>query len=75
MLKVQKRKKKIFFTLNGVKDSIEPDHEWTMEFSQPASEFSREKNITQREVMEAALVKYLQKYGFKHGIEALLKNQ
>ena len=40
-----------------------------------AAEFSREKNITQREVMEAALVEYLQKYGFKQEIEALLKNQ
>ena len=38
-------------------------------------EFSREKNVTQREVMEAALVEYLQKYGFKREIEALLKNQ
>ena len=40
-----------------------------------AAEFSREKNITQREVMEAALVEYLQKYGFKQEVEALLKNQ
>ncbi|KUO73683.1 MAG: hypothetical protein APF81_01895 [Desulfosporosinus sp. BRH_c37] len=40
-----------------------------------AGEFSREKNVTQREVMEAALVEYLQKYGFKQEIEALLKNQ
>ncbi|SPF47256.1 conserved hypothetical protein [Candidatus Desulfosporosinus infrequens] len=38
-------------------------------------EFSREKNVTQREIMEAALVEYLQKYGFKREIEALLKNQ
>lgn len=40
-----------------------------------AGEFSREKNVTQREVMEAALVEYLQKYGFKREIEELLKNQ
>jgi len=40
-----------------------------------AGEFSREKNVTQREIMEAALVEYLQKYGFKREIEALLKNQ
>lgn len=39
-----------------------------------AGEFSREKNVTQREVMEAALVEYLQKYGFKREIEELLKN-
>jgi len=38
------------------------------------AEFSREKNVTQREIMEAALVEYLQKYGFKREIEALLKN-
>ena len=37
-------------------------------------EFSREKNVTQREIMEAALVEYLQKYGFKQEIESLLKN-
>jgi len=40
-----------------------------------AGEFSREKNVTQRDIMEAALVEYLQKYGFKREIEALLKNQ
>ena len=39
-----------------------------------AGEFSREKNITQREVMEAALVEYLMKYGFKREVKALLKN-
>jgi hypothetical protein len=36
-------------------------------------EFSREKNVTQREIVEAALLEYLQKYGFKHEVEALLK--
>lgn len=39
-----------------------------------AGEFSKEKNVTQREIMEAALVEYLQKYGFKREVEALLKN-
>jgi len=39
-----------------------------------AAEFSREKNVTQREIMEAALVEYLQKYGFKKEIDTLLKN-
>jgi len=38
-------------------------------------EFSKEKNVTQREIVEAALVEYLQKYGFKREIETLLKNQ
>lgn len=40
-----------------------------------AGEFSKEKNITQREVVEGALIEYLQKYGFKGEIETLLKNQ
>lgn len=39
-----------------------------------AAEFSREKNLTQREIMEAALIEYLQKYGFKSEIDMLLKN-
>ena len=37
------------------------------------AEFSKEKNVTQREIVEAALVEYLQKYGFKNEIEALLR--
>jgi prenyltransferase beta subunit len=37
-------------------------------------EFSKEKNITQREVVEGALIEYLQKYRFKGEIETLLKN-
>lgn len=38
------------------------------------TEFSKEKNITQREIVEAALVEYLQKYGFKNEIETLLRS-
>ena len=38
-----------------------------------AGKFSKEKNITQREVMEAALVEYLMKYGFKREVEALFE--
>ena len=38
-------------------------------------EFSREKNVTQREIVETALGEYLQKYGFKQEIEALLQNR
>ena len=37
------------------------------------AEFSKEKNVTQREIVEAALVEYLQKYGFKNEIETLLR--
>lgn len=39
------------------------------------TEFSKEKNVTQREIMEGALIEYLQKYGFKREVETLLKNQ
>ena len=42
--------------------------------SKLTAEFSKEKNVTQREIVEAALVEYLQKYGFKKEIETLLKN-
>ncbi|OLS02257.1 hypothetical protein [Tissierella creatinophila] len=40
-----------------------------------AAEFSKENNVTQRDVMEGALIEYLQKYGFKKEIETLLKNE
>lgn len=39
-----------------------------------AGEFSKEKNVTQREIMEAAPIEYLQRYGFKKEIETLLRN-
>ncbi|MPL69519.1 hypothetical protein SDC9_15264 [bioreactor metagenome] len=39
------------------------------------AEFSKEKNVTQREIVEVALIEFLQKYGFKREIETLLKNQ
>lgn len=39
-----------------------------------AAEFSKKKNISQREVMEGAVIEYLQRYGFKNEIETLLKN-
>ena len=39
------------------------------------SEFSKEKNLTQREVIEGALIEFLQKYGFKKEIDTLLNNQ
>jgi hypothetical protein len=38
------------------------------------AEFSKEKNITQREVMEGALIEYLKKYGYKREVDVLLKN-
>ena len=40
-----------------------------------AGEFSREKKVALREVMEGALVEYLMKYGFKREVEMLLRNQ
>jgi hypothetical protein len=42
--------------------------------SKLTGEFSKEKNITQREIVEAALIEFLQKYGFKREIETLLRN-
>lgn len=37
------------------------------------AEFSDEKNITQLEIVEGALIEYLQKYGFKQEVDSLLK--
>ncbi len=39
-----------------------------------AVEFCKEKNLSQREVMEGALLEYLMKYGFKREVEGLLNN-
>jgi hypothetical protein len=39
-----------------------------------AGEFSKEKNVALKEVMEGALVEYLMKYGFKREVETLLRN-
>jgi hypothetical protein len=39
-----------------------------------AVEFCKEKNLSQREVMEGALVEYLMKYGFKREVDGLLNN-
>lgn len=43
--------------------------------SKLTAEFSKEKNISQREIVEGALIEYLQKYGFKREIDTLLKNE
>ena len=40
-----------------------------------AAEFSKEKNISQREVIEGAVIEYLQRYGFKNEIETPPKNR
>lgn len=37
--------------------------------------FSIEKNITQREVFEVALIEFFQKYGYEHQIETLLSDK
>ncbi len=39
-----------------------------------AAEFSKEKKVALKEVMEGALVEYLMKYGFKREVENLLRN-
>ena len=38
-------------------------------------EFIREKNVTQREKVEAVFVEYLQKNGFKQEVEMHLQNR
>ncbi|WOV84727.1 hypothetical protein PGH26_02030 [Sporosarcina jeotgali] len=38
-------------------------------------EFSREKNIKQREIFETAIIDFLQKYGYVHEIKALFKSK
>ncbi|WP_406242736.1 hypothetical protein ACF3M2_01905 [Tissierella carlieri] len=43
--------------------------------SKLTGEFSKEKNVSQREIVEGVLIEYLQKYGFKREIETLLKNE
>ena len=40
-----------------------------------AGEFSKEKKVALKEVMEGVLVEYLMKYGFKREVETLLRNQ
>ena len=35
-------------------------------------DFSREKNISQREVFEVALIEFFRKYGYEYEIESLL---
>ena len=39
-----------------------------------AVEFCKEKNLSQREVIEGALLEYLTKYGFKREVDGLLNN-
>lgn len=36
------------------------------------ADYSREKNITQREIVEVALIEFFQKYGYVHEVKALL---
>jgi hypothetical protein len=38
------------------------------------AEFSKERNVTQREIVEAALIEFLQRYGYKAEVNAILKN-
>lgn len=43
------------------------------ELDQLVREFSKEKNITQREIFEIALINFFKRYGYKDRIEALLE--
>lgn len=38
-------------------------------------DFSKEKNVSQREIIETSLVEYFLKYGFKQEVEAVLQNR
>lgn len=38
------------------------------------TEFSRSKNVTQRELVEAALIEYFNRYGFENEVKTLLKS-
>ena len=37
-------------------------------------EYSKQYNVSQKEIYEVALVEFFKKYGFEHEIEALLSN-
>ena len=52
------------FTVKSIHMSVSLD--------QLVKEFSREKNISQREIFEVALVQFFKKYGYEREIEALL---
>lgn len=52
------------FTVKSIHMSVSLD--------QLVKEFSREKNISQREIFEVALVQFLKKYGYEREVEALL---
>jgi len=81
------RREKVYQLLNGVKEDGKipryaiPGMARTKaiymsdKVASVMGEFSREKNVTQREIVEAALVEYLQKYGFKQEVEMLLQNR
>lgn len=43
------------------------------ELDQLVRDFSKEKNITQREIFEIALINFFKRYGYKERIEALLE--
>lgn len=44
------------------------------ELDQLVREFSKERNISQREIFEIALINFFEKYGYKERIEMLLHN-
>lgn len=41
---------------------------------QLVEDFSYEKNITQRQIFETAIIDFLRKYGYKHEVDTLLRN-
>jgi hypothetical protein len=46
----------------------------TNTLDQMVRDYSKEKNINQREIFEVALIEFFQKYGFECEVEAMLKH-
>ena len=42
------------------------------QLAQLVTDFSKEKNIKQNDIVEAALIEYFKKYGYKSEVETLL---
>ncbi len=45
----------------------------TNTLDQMVRDFSKEKNINQREIFEVALIEFFQKYGYAREVETLLQ--
>ena len=59
------------FTLQGL--FVTKSVHMTNTLDQMVRDFSKEKNINQREIFEVALIEFFQKYGYAREVETLLK--